>query len=81
MLKQLSQNYHPYLNLPRISLRPRKHLCDFTGLPTVYTCPRTQLRFFDVSVYKYMISLPSEICEKYYANKMYGNNAYNLNRK
>lgn len=72
MYKSLRSTYHPYLALTRISVRPRKKLCDFTGLPTVYTCPKTFLRFYDLSVYKYMVSLPSEISESFYENKMYG---------
>lgn len=72
MYKSLCNIYHPYLALTRISIKPRRKLCDFTGLPTVYTCPKTFLRFYDLSVYKYMISLPSEISEGFYENKMYG---------
>jgi INO80 complex subunit C len=74
MHKALSASFHPYLNLSRISIKPRKKLCDFTGLPAPYTCPKTSLRFYDLSVYKYMGSLPAEICENYYNNKMYALN-------
>jgi len=77
MYKALSTSYHPYLTLTRISVKPRKKLCDFTGLPTHYMCPRTFLRYYDLSVYKYMISLPSEISENFYDNKMYGMNMLN----
>lgn len=81
MYKFLLSIDHPYLNLARISIKPRKKLCDFTGLPTVYTCPRTFLQFYDLSVYKFMIALPSEISENYYKNKMYGMNLINYKKR
>lgn len=78
MHKSLTNSFHPYLNLARISIKPRKKLCDFTGLPCDYTCPRTSLRFFDISVYKYMGDLTPELSERFYYNKMY---ASSMNRK
>lgn len=75
MTKGLIQSKHPYFCLARLSQKPRKKLCDFTSLPATYTCPRTYLRFFDLSVYKFLSSLSSEVSEKYYDNKMYGKDA------
>lgn len=80
MYKGLSVSFHPYLSLPRFSVRPGKKLCDFTGLPTSYTDPRTSLRFYDLSVYKYLQSLPAEISEKFYHNKMYGSGLLNYKK-
>lgn len=80
MYKNLAASFHPYLNLPRFSVKPRKKICDFTGLPTSYTDPRSLLRFYDLSVYKYLQSLSAEISEKYYHNKMYGNNTLNYKK-
>lgn len=80
LYKSLSASFHPYLSLPRFSVRPRRKLCDFTGLPTSYTDPRTSLRFYDLNVYKYLQSLSAEISEKFYHNKMYGNGLLNYKK-
>lgn len=80
LYKALCAQYHPYLTLPRISVKPRKKLCDFTGMPAPYTCPRTSLRYCNLSVYKYLRSLSSEHNEKYYEIKTYGATMLN-NRK
>ena len=77
MYKTMVAQQHPYLTLPRISVRPRRKLCDLTGLPAPYTCPRTLLRFFNLSVFKYLRNLSSEHSEKYYAIKTYGKNMLN----
>ncbi|KAM0681232.1 chromatin-remodeling complex subunit ies6 [Glugoides intestinalis] len=77
MYKALNLSQHPYLSLSRFSVKPRRKLCDFTGLPSSYTDPRTSLRFYDLSVYKYLQSLPADISEKFYYNKMYGNILFN----
>lgn len=80
MHKAMVAQQHPYLTLPRISVRPRRKLCDLTGLPAPYTCPRTLLRFFNLSVFKYLRSLSSEHSEKYYAIKTYGKTMLNGRR-
>lgn len=80
MYKGLQISNHPYLNLQKMSIKPRKKLCDFTGLPTSYTDPRSSLRYYDLSVYKYLQNLPADLSEKFYNNKMYGNSMLN-NRK
>ncbi|KAI5148615.1 INO80 complex subunit C [Enteropsectra breve] len=72
MYKTLIKQEHPYLALPRIPILPSKRLCDFTGLPAQYTCPRTKLRFYDLSIYKYLRELGSEHSEKYYKMRYYG---------
>lgn len=80
MYKSLVAAAHPYLSLSRFSVKPRRKLCDFTGLPTSYTEPRTSLRFYDLSVYKYLQGLSAELSEKFYHNKMYGNSLLNYKR-
>ncbi|ELA42483.1 uncharacterized protein VICG_00582 [Vittaforma corneae ATCC 50505] len=80
MYKSLAASFHPYLSLPRFSVKPGRKLCDFTGLPALYTDPRTSLRFYDLSVYKYMQNLPAEISEKYYHNKTYGSGLLNYKK-
>lgn len=80
MYKTMVAQQHSYVTLPRISVRPRKKLCDLTGLPAPYTCPRTLLRFFNLSVFKYLRSLSSEHSEKYYDIKTYGKNMLNNKR-
>lgn len=80
MYKSLVARDHPYLSLPRISVKPPKKLCDLTGLPAPYKCPRTALRFYNLSVFKYLRSLSSERSEKYYEMKTYGQNLTNYRR-
>lgn len=72
MYKTMVAQEHPYLALARLSVMPPKKLCDFTGLPAPYTCPRTSLRYFNLSVYKYLRSLSFEHSEIYYGIKTYG---------
>ncbi|KAI4291341.1 INO80 complex subunit C [Pancytospora philotis] len=81
MYRAMVAQEHPYLALTKISVMPPRRLCDFTGLPAPYTCPRTSLRFFNLSVYKYLRSLSSEHSENYYSIKMYGKNLQNGSKK
>ncbi|KAI5170477.1 INO80 complex subunit C [Pancytospora epiphaga] len=83
-LKHIQKNpsfqNHPYFGLSRISVKPLRKLCDFTGLPTHYTCPRTSLRYYNVSVYKYLESLNPEHVESYYRIKTYSKSILNMRK-
>ncbi|KCZ76757.1 hypothetical protein H311_02238, partial [Anncaliia algerae PRA109] len=55
-LKQLQKTFETeevkYMALfTNRSLRPAKKLCDITGLPAKYTCPRTGLFYYDTACY------------------------------
>ena len=80
MHKALLAADHPYLGLARLSVRPQKKLCDLTGLPAPYTCPRTSLRFFNLSVFKYIRAMSSDRNEKYYEIKTYGADLLNYKK-
>ncbi len=80
LYKQLVMQDHPYLALLRISVKPPMKICDFTGLPAQYRCPKTSLRFHNLSVFKYLRSLTSEHIEKYYEIKTYGSRIFNNNK-
>lgn len=54
-----------YINLIKIGLNHFK-VCDITGLPTKYTDPRSQLNFYDTSVYNFIKSLDYAEVERYY---------------
>lgn len=78
--KQLVAQNHPYLSLVKFSVKPPMKICDFTSLPAFYKCPKTHMRFYNLSVFKYLRSLNSEHCEKYYEIKTYGFNLQNYNK-
>lgn len=80
MYKALSAEYHPYLTLSRISVRPHKKLCDLTGLPGIYTCPRTLLRYYNISAYKYLQELTSERSEKFFEIRNYASKLFNIRK-
>lgn len=78
LYKSMHREQHPYLGIMRISVKPPRKLCDITGLPAPYTCPRTSLRFFNLSVYKYLRSLSSEQHDMFYQIKTYGSTLQSL---
>ena len=78
--KSLSAQEHPYVSLVRISTKPPRKLCDLTGLPGPYTCPRTQLRYHNLSVFKYLQELSSEHIEKFFEIKNYASKIYNFRK-
>lgn len=80
LYKTLCAQYHPYLTLSRISVKPPKKLCDLTGLPGPYTCPRTSLRFHNLSVYKYLQEIGAEKSEKFFETKNYASNLFNYKK-
>ncbi|KAG0439346.1 Chromatin-remodeling complex subunit ies6 [Dictyocoela muelleri] len=47
------------------SKRPKKKICDITGLPTIYTCKRTGLNYFNKDVYEYIRNLKAEDVQLY----------------
>lgn len=63
--KKLIQSHEEYNNLTKISIKSIK-ACDITGIPTKYTDPRSNLNFFDVSVYDYINSMDPAEKERYY---------------
>lgn len=72
LYKALHAERHPYFALVRFSAKAPRRLCDFTGLPAPYTCPRTDLRFCDLSVFRYMRSLPVEQTTQYFELRAFG---------
>lgn len=62
----------PHLLETLISNRPRKKICDITGLPTVYTCERTGLNYFNKDVYEYIRNLKAEDVQLYLDLKNFG---------
>eukprot|EP00126_Sphaerothecum_destruens_P006064 Sdes_comp19192_c0_seq2m10035 len=64
---------HPYeLNIPTFasldappSLLPRKKYCDISGLPGLYTDPKTKLRYFNSEYFKTIRALSEDIIEGY----------------
>lgn len=55
-----------------VSVRRRKRLCDLTGLPAKYTCPRTGLYFYDLSVYEEISKMRHEVVDKIKHLRDYG---------
>ena len=55
-----------------VSLRRKKKLCDLTGLPANYTCPRTGLHFYDLSVYDEISEMRHEAIDRIKSIRNYG---------
>ncbi|KAK6089677.1 hypothetical protein P3W45_001319 [Vairimorpha bombi] len=53
----------------RFSIRPKKKVCEFTGLPAMFTCPYTRLSYYDSSVYKHIKTLSSDVINFIYETK------------
>lgn len=58
----------------RFSVRPKKKLCEFTGLPAQFRCPYTRLYYYDSSVYKHLRHLSSDVITYIYKTKEIGKN-------
>ncbi|RVD91280.1 hypothetical protein TUBRATIS_22720 [Tubulinosema ratisbonensis] len=54
------------------SARPPKKLCDITGLPAKYTCPRTGLYFFDTACYDLICESRMENNDKIKSLRFFG---------
>lgn len=55
-----------YLNIEAPpSVYPRKKYCDITGLKSIYTDPKTGLRYYDSNVYKYIQEQPQGTLQGY----------------
>lgn len=59
------QTEEPHILETNLSKRPSKKICDITGLPAEYTCPKTGLNYFNMDVYEYIRSLPAENVQTY----------------
>lgn len=53
----------------RFSIRPKKKICEFTGLPSLFTFPNSRLYYFDSSVYKHLKMLSSDLITFIYGTK------------
>jgi INO80 complex subunit C len=81
MLPQLIEADHKYIQISsRISLQPRRKLCDLTGLPALYTCPATHLFYYDLSVYRRIVDLSSDRVQRLFQLREFGQ-AYLPNKK
>jgi INO80 complex subunit C len=50
---------------PSLSPAQRRRYCDITGLPALYTDPKTRLRYHDKEVFGVVRSLPQGVPENY----------------
>ncbi|KAF9764090.1 Chromatin-remodeling complex subunit ies6 [Nosema granulosis] len=53
----------------RYSERPKKKVCEFTGLPAMFTFPNSRLYYYDSSVYKHIKMLSSDLVTFIYGTK------------
>ncbi|TBT97043.1 YL1 nuclear domain-containing protein [Hamiltosporidium tvaerminnensis] len=66
LLKQLQEEGAEYLfMINQITNKPLKKICDITGLPSNYTCPRTNLNYYNGEVYEYIRNIRPEIVQQY----------------
>ncbi|KAH7834761.1 hypothetical protein Vadar_019448 [Vaccinium darrowii] len=66
------QNYPPdepnYVNIESPpSMHPCKRICDITGFEAPYVDPRTNLRYANTDMFKFIRSLPNEYVQRYLA--------------
>lgn len=76
-LKQMMQSLlledNKYIQISnKVTVRPKKKLCDLTGLPSFYTCPTTGLNYYDSSVYKIINELSSDRVKRLFELKEFG---------
>ncbi|EQB60034.1 hrf1 domain-containing protein [Vairimorpha apis BRL 01] len=66
----------------RYTVKPKKKLCEFTGLPAQFRCPYTRLYYYDSSVYKHLRQLSSDVITFIYKTKEIGKtfNPFNMTK-
>lgn len=85
-LKQLqskiSAEYPLYASLfTRISVKPQIQLCDITGLPAKYVCPRTGLQYNSKKVYARIREMPTDSAHTLGSIRQLGKDLSILNKK
>lgn len=79
--KQLQQDKSLYLeNANKLSIRCAKRLCDITGLPAKYKCPRTGLYYHDLLVYDFIRNMKMETVKNYINLRFFGKNIYSFQK-
>jgi INO80 complex subunit C len=58
--------------LNRISMKPAMKVCDLTGLPAQYTCPRTKLNYYDGCIYEIISDLKMDAAQYYQKTRTFG---------
>lgn len=85
-LKQLSSRiaveYPMYYSLfSRISIKPQIKLCDITGLPAKYICPRTGLQYCNSKIYSRIREMPTDTAQIIGGIRQIGKELAKQNRK
>lgn len=75
LTKKLKENEPEFFTLiNRVSVRPKMKLCDITGLPANYTCPKTRLNYFDKDVYYHLLNMNTDTIKSVLVVKNFGMN-------
>lgn len=75
ILKKLKDKEPEFFSIiNRVSMKPKIKLCDVTGLPAHYTCPKTKLNYFDEDVYYYIQDMNADTHKSILAIKNFGAN-------
>lgn len=67
-------------NANKMSIKPEYKLCDITGLPGDYKCPRTGLYYYDLDVYEQIKDMKIEVAHSYIAMRNIGKNIYSFQK-
>lgn len=79
--KQLKKDNAMYLeNANKISVRKIRHLCDITGLPAFYKCPRTGLYYHNSLVYDLIREMKMENVKNFTDLRSFGKNVYSFQK-
>lgn len=79
--KSLQADNSKYIeNANKMSIKPDVRLCDITGLPGNYKCPRTGLYYYNLDVYEQIKDLKIEVAQSYIALRNIGKNIYSFQK-
>ncbi|KAI5161568.1 INO80 complex subunit C [Nematocida ausubeli] len=65
----------------RVSVKPQLQLCDITGLPAKYVCPKTGLQYNSCKVYKKIREMPTEAAQTLGSVRQLGKELSTLTKK
>ncbi|KAH9386984.1 INO80 complex subunit C [Nematocida major] len=65
----------------KVSIQPQLQLCDITGLPAKYVCPRTGLRYSSCKVYARLREVTTEVAQSMGSLRQVGKELSMLTKK
>lgn len=67
-------------NANKMSIKPNINLCDITGLPCNYKCPRTGIYYYNLDVYEQIKDVKIEAAQNYVNMRNIGKCIYSFQK-